>query len=65
MRLLCAITVVLFVLIYTFNSIHADEQVKPKKKKDPQDYTENDINNLFEQWEVISFVFFLLNIIWI
>ena len=41
-----------FVLLFAFTSTHADEKPKPKVKKDPQDYTENDINNLFEQWEV-------------
>jgi hypothetical protein len=33
--------------------IHADDKSRPKKKKDPMDFTENDVNNLFEQWEVI------------
>jgi hypothetical protein len=42
-----------FVLFYTFNYIHTDDQVKVKVKKDPRDFTENDVNNLFEQWEVI------------
>ena len=35
---------------------HADEQSaqerKPKVKKDPLDFTENDVNKLFDEWEV-------------
>jgi len=42
-----------FVLFSTFNNIHADEKLKAKVKKDPLDFTENDVNKLFEQWEVI------------
>lgn len=43
-----------FVLFYTFNNIYAaDEATKPKVKKDPLDFTENDVNKLFEEWEVI------------
>jgi hypothetical protein len=37
--------VIFFVLFSTFDRIHT--------KKDPIDYTENDVNKLFEQWEVI------------
>jgi hypothetical protein len=40
-----------FVLLYTFNNIHADEA---KIKKDPRDFTENDVNKLFEEWEVME-----------
>jgi hypothetical protein len=45
-----------FVLFYTFNNIYADEQSKQKIKKDPRDFTDNDVDKLFEQWEVI-FIF--------
>jgi hypothetical protein len=39
-----------FVLLYTF----AEDKISgPKFKKDPRDFTENDVNNLFEQWEVM------------
>ena len=44
--------VVVLLLLFTFDSIHAAKEVKPKVKKDPLDFTENDVNNLFEQWEV-------------
>lgn len=37
----------LFVLL-----VSAADEKKPKVKKDPRDFTENDVNNLFEEWEV-------------
>ncbi|CAF1001551.1 unnamed protein product [Rotaria sordida] len=40
-----------FILLYTFHNTYADDKSKPKIKKDPIDFTENDVNNLFEQWE--------------
>ena len=51
------------ILFYTFNHIHADDKPRPKLKKNPEDFTENDVNNLFEQWEVIFnlFSFYKLN----
>ncbi|UJR13637.1 hypothetical protein I4U23_000650 [Adineta vaga] len=43
---------VCFVLIYTLNLVHAvDQNAKAKKKRDPIDYTEDDVNKLFEEWE--------------
>jgi hypothetical protein len=43
----------LVVLLLTFNTIHADEKLKSKVKKDPIAYTDKDVNDLFEEWEVM------------
>ena len=45
-----------FVLLHTFTRIHAsDDGFKREKthlKKDPRDYTDRDVDSLFEEWEV-------------
>jgi hypothetical protein len=50
------VVVVCFALLTVCIEIRADEQPKqegkPKVKKDPLDFTENDVNKLFDQWEV-------------
>ncbi len=40
-----------------FNRLHAEDKPKSNIKKDPRDFTENDVNNLFEQWEVRLILF--------
>lgn len=49
----------IFILISTFHRTYSDEKSQAKIKKDPRDFTENDVNNLFEQWEV-CFIIFLI-----
>jgi len=53
----------LLFFVVLFHNIHADDDdiVKvsgPKLKKDPRDFTDNDVNDLFEQWEVIGEFYF-------
>jgi hypothetical protein len=53
--------IICFVLIYTFDHTKAnDDGFKREKthfKKDPLDYTERDVDSLFEEWEVkLSFL---------
>jgi hypothetical protein len=52
----------LVVLLLTFNTIHADEKLKSKVKKDPIAYTDKDVNDLFEEWEVMFSFFFGFNL---
>ena len=42
----------LFVLCCLIVCIQTEDKPRPKVKKDPIDFTENDVNKLFEQWEV-------------
>ena len=48
---ICSI-VSFFLFLILSNHIYADEKPKGKLKKDPRDFTDNDVNNLFEEWEV-------------
>jgi hypothetical protein len=48
--------IVYFALLYTFDKTTAnDDGFKREKthfKKDPRDYTDRDVDSLFEEWEV-------------
>jgi hypothetical protein len=47
--------IVCFALFYTFHKTSADDGFKREKthfKKDPRDYTDRDVDSLFEEWEV-------------
>jgi hypothetical protein len=48
--------IILFALLYTFDNTKADDDgfKRPKThfKKDPRDYTDRDVDSLFEEWEV-------------
>lgn len=50
------IFLVVFIFIYSFIRIQAnDDPYKREKthfKKDPLDYTDRDVDSLFEEWEV-------------
>ncbi|CAF1974977.1 unnamed protein product [Rotaria magnacalcarata] len=41
----------LLTLLFTYDHTYADDKTRVKVRKDPRDFTENDVNNLFEQWE--------------
>jgi hypothetical protein len=44
-----------FALIFTFDKTNGDDGFKREKthfKKDPRDYTDRDVDSLFEEWEV-------------
>ncbi|UJR33615.1 hypothetical protein I4U23_021050 [Adineta vaga] len=49
------IFLILCVLLYTLNTIHANDdgfkRDKTHLKKDPRDYTDRDVDSLFEEWE--------------
>ncbi len=48
--------IIVFVLLYTFDNTKAGDDgfKRPKThfKKDPRDYTDRDVDSLFEEWEV-------------
>lgn len=51
-----------FALIYIFTVNADDDGFKREKthfKKDPRDYTDRDVDSLFEEWEVKLILFFL------
>ena len=55
--------IVCFALLYTFDNTKADDdgfkREKTHLKKDPRDYTDRDVDSLFEEWEV-RFILVLL-----
>jgi hypothetical protein len=51
--------IICFALIYTFDNTKANDDgfKRPKThyNKDPRDYTDRDVDSLFEEWEVKYF----------
>lgn len=45
----------LFLLCCLIITVLSEDKPRKKPKKDPIDFTENDVNKLFEEWEVIIF----------
>jgi hypothetical protein len=53
--------IICFTLIYTFDKTQANNGFKREKthfKKDPLDYSDRDVDSLYEEWEVKFLLFF-------
>jgi hypothetical protein len=44
--------IICFALIYTFDNTQGFKREKTHFKKDPLDYSDRDVDSLYEEWEV-------------